>query len=615
MKVQSSKTLRRKALQALRPPDQVPLSEWIERHMTIPGEVSGTPGKVRLWSFQRGIADAISDPEIERVTVRKPVRVGYSTLLTGMILSYAINEPSPILMVLPTEDDCRDYVVSDLEPIADATKATKGKLSAGADANGRSTLTHRRFPGGFLKVKAARSPRNLRRHNARILAIDEEDGFDPLDEGDPITLSINRTLSFADRKIVRGSTPKGGAGSSIIAAYEESDRRVFRIGCPHCGHRFQPLWGNLKWPDGRPEDAELECPGCLKWISERLKAQLVEEGDWFATRPEVKGHAGFHLNILVALLPNARWGMLAKEWIAAQGDPEKLRPFIETYLAERWEEGGDLLDHEALYADRAPIGLGGHDEDGVVLSCPEDVLLLTCGVDVQGDRLEATIMGFAPPDEDDPVQMERIDVLAHHVIWGSPHDGVTWNELDELLATTWPHPLGGRIKIERTAVDSGDGNTTDPVYAYCWSKPNDRVMAIKGMGGTRPAIKASQDKIARKEVAGRGRMWIVGSDTCKAVLRDRVQKTPGSLRFSASLPPNWFEQFVSERPVWKRRGGRLLRVFEPLREHVPVEALDCSAYAYAARRVITHISTEGRRLALSETKKPRERTRWKGYGG
>lgn len=610
--VLSSSILRARALPALRPPERLPLSEWIERHMSIPQDVTATAGKVRLWPFQRGIAKAISDPEIERVTVRKPVRVGYSTLLTGAVLNYAINEPSPLLMVLPTEEDCRDYVVSDLEPIAAAARATRGLLDPGADPNGRSTLTHRRFPGGFLKVKAARSPRNLRRHNARILLIDEEDGFEPLDEGDPVTLAINRTMSFADRKIIRGSTPKGGEASSIIAAYEESDRRVFRLPCPECGQRFQPLWEHLKWPSGQPDLAELECPHCAATIPERRKAELVEAGDWFARNPEVIGHAGFHLNVLVSLLPNAKWGMLAREFLAAKDDPDKLRPFVETYLAERWEESSDRLDHEELCSRRIPIGLGSHDEDGVVLECPEDVLLLTCGVDVQGDRLEATILGFAPCEADAEVQIERIDVLAHHVIWGSPQDGITWNELDELLATSWEHPLGGRIRIDRTAVDSGDGNNTDAVYAYCWSKPNDRVMAIKGQGGGRPPIRAEQSKIKRRE-AGRGRHWIVGVDTVKSTIFNRLRMNDGAMRFSASLPAHWFEQLVSERRVWRRRGGRMMQVFEPVRDRAPVEALDCVVYAIAARHAVTTLNPEARRAALAGGGHDRPRKRWEAY--
>ena len=41
----------------------------------LPDGVSALPGPVRLWPFQREIADAIGDAEIGRVTLVKPVRV------------------------------------------------------------------------------------------------------------------------------------------------------------------------------------------------------------------------------------------------------------------------------------------------------------------------------------------------------------------------------------------------------------------------------------------------------------------------------------------------------------------------------------------------------------
>lgn len=189
---------RERALAVLRPPPRLPLSEWIESNLQLPEDVSALPGEVRLWEFQRGIADAISDPKIERVTLVKSVRVGLSTLLTATIGSYVANEPSPILLLLPTEADCRDYTVSDIEPIFDATPALSGLLSA--DEGGRNTLLSRRFPGGSLKIVAAKAPRNLRRHNVRVLLIDEADGMEPGPEGNPVVLAERRTMSFANAK-------------------------------------------------------------------------------------------------------------------------------------------------------------------------------------------------------------------------------------------------------------------------------------------------------------------------------------------------------------------------------------------------------------------------------
>jgi phage terminase large subunit GpA-like protein len=167
--------VRARALASLIPPPRLMLSTWIERELVLPEGVSALPGAVRLWPWQREIADAISDPEIERVTLVKGVRLGFTTLLTSAIGSYVANEPAPILALLPTDSDARDYMVSDVEPIFAGTPALHGVLGDDGDENGRNTLLHRRFPGGSLKAVAAKAPRNLRRHTARILLVDEAD--------------------------------------------------------------------------------------------------------------------------------------------------------------------------------------------------------------------------------------------------------------------------------------------------------------------------------------------------------------------------------------------------------------------------------------------------------
>ncbi len=61
------------------------LSEWVEANIVLPEGVSAQPGPVQLWPFQREIADAIGDPLIERVALVKPVRVGFTTLLTSAL--------------------------------------------------------------------------------------------------------------------------------------------------------------------------------------------------------------------------------------------------------------------------------------------------------------------------------------------------------------------------------------------------------------------------------------------------------------------------------------------------------------------------------------------------
>jgi hypothetical protein len=58
--------IRKSALSTLVPPPRLELSEWIEQSIRLPEGTSALPGPVRLWPWQREIADAIGDPAVER---------------------------------------------------------------------------------------------------------------------------------------------------------------------------------------------------------------------------------------------------------------------------------------------------------------------------------------------------------------------------------------------------------------------------------------------------------------------------------------------------------------------------------------------------------------------
>jgi phage terminase large subunit GpA-like protein len=530
----------------------------MEAHMRLPEGVSALPGRVTLWPYQRGIAEAISDPLVERVTIVKPVRVGFTTLLSGALASYVANEPSPILALLPTEADCRDYMVSDLEPIFEATPALRGLLAAEADDSGRSTLLSRRFPGGSLKVVAAKSPRNLRRHNVRVLLMDEVDAMEPSAEGSPITLAERRTLSFANRKIIMGSTPTLMDTSNVLRAYARSDQRVFEVPCPECGAFTEVLWRHIEWQPDRPDTAAFRCPHCEALVAERHKAAMVEAGQWRPSAPEVQGHAGFRLNALVSGLANASWAKLAAEFLAAKAHPDQLQSFVNTILAEGWREAAEEVNEAELAARRERFGLD---------ALPAEALILTAGVDVQRDRLEIVILGHG---------REGIFVLAQHVIWGSPHEDTTWQELDDFLRGTWKHPRGGSLRLDAVAIDAGDGETMDRVLNFCRPRFARRVVAIKGAAGDRPAIKASDTRGSR--------LFILGVDGLKATLAAHLSRGR-SVRFSDTLEARFFEEIAAERRLVRYKRGAPVRVWERIAGR-RAEALDCMIYALAVRGIV-----------------------------
>ena len=523
---------------------------------------------MRLYPYQKGMADAMSDPRCERVTIRKSARIGFTSLAVGMLGSHIANDPAPTLFVLPTEDDAKTFVKQNMEPTFEATPALAGALvSDKVGGRDRNTMLSKRFPGGSLKIVAAKAPRNLRGLNIRVLFLDEVDGMEVTAEGNPIRLAEMRTQQFDDRKIILGSTPVYAETSLILAEYEKSDKRIYEVPCPHCGDHHVIEWKDIRWPEGEPEKAAWFCPSCGTETDESHKASMVAKGRWRATAPDVKGHAGFRINSLVSPIANAAWGKLAVEFLAAKDSPADLQTFVNLNLGEGWKEHGEELDQDALAKKAEEFGLGGVEQQPF----PAEVLAITAGVDVQRDRLETTLVGW---NED-----KDAFILGHVVIYGLPEDPETWQELDDLLKTKWKHPLGGEIGIDAAAVDSGDGQTMEAVYRFCLPRIRRKVFPIKGEDGRRPWIEKTKNK-----KAANGWLFIVGSDGLKSHLHSRLTRSQ-TVRFSKDLPPVWFEQLAGERAVLRRVGGQTVRKWEPVfgRRN---EALDCVVYAFAIRELI-----------------------------
>lgn len=539
------------------------------------------PGKIRLYPFQKGIADAIGDPTYSQVSVLKSARIGYSTLLNGAIANFVVNDPSLILVYLPNDDMAKSFVTSDMEPTFDDSPVLKGVLSGDQVQGGgrnRTTMLMRQFTGGTLKILSAETPRSFRAHNARVVIMDEVDGMKPTTEGHPIPLARRRTAQFADYKIIVGSTPDEEETSYVCAEYAKSDQRVFEIRCIECDEFNEVQWKDIHWPEGEPHNAYWGCPSCGCAIEHKHKSTMVARGRWRITNPEIKGHAGFKINSLSSPLPNADWGILAEEFLAAKHDPNLLKPFVNTVLGEPWRSAGDRIDEAELQRSAEPFGLGGAGQG----SFPEEVLAVTAGIDMQDDRGEVTYVGWSEGGQQ--------FILDHDVVYGSYETNEFWIDIDAVIKQRWRHPLGGEIGIDAVAIDSSSGSHMQHVYDFVRPRLRRKVFAIKGDGGRRKFIERS--KTMKKDP-----LWIVGVDSIKDTLFNRVQHGK-VLRFSQDLPEVWFEQFTGEQAIIKMDRGR------PVRKWMPVpgrrnEALDCVVYATAVRELVT-VNWQIRRDQLAE---------------
>lgn len=576
-------------LAAFEPPPHLSFSDWAEKYVRLPERSSSDPGAFVPWKYQRGILDAIGDPLIERVTVIKSARGGYTKSLAAAVCAYSANAPCSIILLVPTDDDARGFAVDEIDPMFEESPTLAGLIPRGR-LDGRNTLTMKSvLGGGSIKILAARSPRNLRRHDAKVLFVDEADAMEVIkSEGDPIELAENRTIAHADRKIVIGSTPTEEGLSVVDKKYKESDQRVFEVPCPHCGVFFEILWEHLIWPTGKPQEAAVKCPSCSQMIEERYKAAIVERGEWRATAPEIKGHAGFRFNALISMFHNNAWGKLAERFVKAKrAGPADLQVFVNTVLGQVWRSTIDSVDEDQLMARAEPFSIRWDAETSKwIEQIPREVLYITAGVDVQGDRLEVTFIGWSKERE--------VYILGHEVIRGETNTTSTWDELDAMLKTQWKHPLGGRIGIEAAAVDAGDGNRTQYVYDFCANKFGRRIVAIKGVGGARPVLEASRSKKHGM------RFWNIAIDQVKTDLMTRAampEVGPGWIHFSDALDEEWFRQFTSERRKVEYVRGRPKIEWIRLKGRA-AEALDCTVYGFAISRII-RFDFAGREAALA----------------
>jgi len=578
----------------LTPPVSLKLADWAEANIVLPAGQSARPGVYRNWPYFAEILDSIGASKVEYVTLMKPSRVGFTKGLMIAIAATVSVEPCPIGLLVPVDEDARDYVTDELEPLFRATPSLRGLFVPGR-LEGRNTMTRKRFTtGATLKILSARAPRKLRRHDFKTLYCDEIDAMEITSEGDPLTIAEKRTFAHGDRKIVRGSTPTEEDVSLIERSYAESDQRIFELECPHCKAWFELLWPMIQWPTGQPEAACAFCPHCGAAIAESRKAELVERGRWRAQRPEVLNHRGYRLNALVSLLPNAAWGKLAEEFLRAKrGGPAELQVFTNLILGKPWKTSVGRLSAEVLAGRVEPIGME---------RIPEEIVLLTCGADVQDDRIEATLIGW--PLAGAPC------VLMHTAINGNTLQPETWANFDEFLRRRWPHPNGWDMKIDAAAIDSGGHEgRTQVVYDFAAPRLHRRVYAIRGVGGARPIWARAQ------RVKGTARLFIVGHDQVKTAVLELLaqepfdaegQANPHALRVSDEIPPDWFDQVTGEvrRVVYVR--NRPVIEFVPKRRGQRLEALDCLCYAWAVRHApaVRAIDIRARARRRPATDKP-----------
>lgn len=564
----------------LRPAPKETVSTWADNHRMLPQKTTAEPGKWRTsrTPYLKEIMDELSHMnKTKEVVFMKGAQVG-GTEAGNNFIGYVIDYmPSTMMVVWPGLPDVKKNSKLRIDPLLEETPRLKDKTQNLEKKDKKDTALFKGFKGGALILTGANSAAGLRSVPARFLFLDEIDEYpeDVEGQGDPIELVQVRTRTFSRRKILKVSTPTIKGKSKIEREFKASDQRYYHVPCPHCGKKQKLNFKNLQYETTTGEEHDLVtyaayfCEHCGEEIQEHHKTKMLAGGEWIAERPESK-IAGFHLNSLYSPLGWYSWKELAQDWVKAQGNPDKLVTFYNTALGETYEVKGDRPQEGLLYDRREQYPVG---------QVPKPCLFLTAAVDVQGDRLEVEVHGWARHKE-----RWSID---RHIIEGAPDEQQTWDDLEEYIGQTFPRVDGYEMAIKRVGIDSG--YATSKVYAFCRKFDSRRVSALKGQDDLAQVVgmaKAVDVKDNGKANRRGLKLFRVGVNMIKSEIFGDLKKLPpddltenyprGFIHFP-EYEMEYFKQLTAEKRIVERnKKGYNKIVWTKIRERN--ETLDLHVY-------------------------------------
>lgn len=569
----------------LAPPPRLSGSEWANKYHILASENSAEPGKYR-WQrapYQREILDVCTDREHNKVVLMMSARTGKTLALLNTIGYYAHQDPSPLMVLGPTNGYCEGFSKTSIEPLFYYSKELRDIINW-ETRDKSNTIKEKKFAGGSIYLTGAESPSGLRGRTIRVLLADEVDAFPDSsgDEGDPIALAEVRTTTFQHRsKIILASTPLIKDLSVIEREYEISDKRIYVCPCPKCGSKQKLIWENLNYSDGDPKYI---CFDCGYNIPENKKQWMLDNGEWIKTNPESKV-AGFHINALYS--PFQSWGSLVDEWKQCKNNVHLLQRFLNTRLGQTWDSSGDRIVTNDLmrrleeYSAQIPAGVG----------------VITAGVDVQQSpgRIEVSVWGWGADNES--------WLIDHQAFEGDVNRDDVWNQLKEfIIMQKYYLPNNIPLRLKSVAIDSGflASRVYDFVEEMGKAQTKVKVFTVKG----RDSYNKIVDDIPRKSKKYGAPLRLVGTDMAKDFLvglLNNAEAGPNYVHIPVVLPiprgmklpegeqrwltVEYLDQLTAERPKLEIKNGKRSRkwVLPPGKRN---EALDCWVYAYAALRVL-----------------------------
>ena len=576
------------ALRQLKPPEDLSVSEWASKYRVLTSSTSAMPGPWRndKTPYLKEIMDELRNYETEEIIFCKCTQVGGSECLINMLGYIIQQDPSPAMIVYPTDKLAESISENRIKPMLKSSPALKRLYR-----EFQSQKLELQFDGMYLTLAGSNSPSSLASKAIKYLFLDEVDKYPGAStkEADPISLARERTKTFANAKIYMTSTPTIRTGQ-IWKALENADiEKHYFVPCPHCGEYIELKFANIKWPDKRDDLSASEradqavyvCQECGSVITDAHKDKMLRYGHWRTVRESNAIHrkVGYWINTLYS--PFVRFSEIALKFMQTKDDPEEFQNFVNSWLAEPWEDTKLRTSADTVMERQTDLP---------EFQVPDWARMLTGGVDVQETSLYWTIRAWGNY------------ITSQNIAHGQAS---SWQDIERVMNLAYMKDTGEQMVVSLCLIDSG--YDSDSTYDFC-ANNSDWAMPVKG--SSHPMMSHFKlSKINRPDSRAYGmNLVLVDGGKYKDMIAARMKKNNGvgSWMVYNGCDEEYAEQVTAEHKVNAKAGSQTVQKWVLKRSHADNHFLDTEVYSMAAADILgvrsMHLAAEE-----EEVKKPSKR--------
>lgn len=575
-KIKTKNLFKRVIRNSLQKPEQLTVSEWAEKYRIL-DDSSALPGKWsnNLTPYLIEIMDSFNNPYIEHINFCKPSQVGGTETLINMLGFVISQNPSPTMIVYPSDDLAKDISKDKLKPAFNKSPVLKERFLENS-----SKELNLRFKGMNLYLRGAGSPSKLASKAIKYLLFDEIDKMEGASakEASPYNLALERTKTFRQtRKIYTCSTPT--LKSNYTWKFHESAEEVkhYFVPCPHCNEFIEIKWAQVKFEKGedknktiseRANTAKYVCQKCGCVIEDKQKPSMLRSGEWRTVKKRCVGKAksvSYWINSLYSIFIN--WSDAAEEFLKSKDDPEELQNFVNSWLGEPWEDTKLKTSAELVLKRQTEVKQ---------LTVPGWAKMLTGGVDVQETSLYWTIRAWGD------------NITSQNIAHGQ---AFSFAEIENVMNLQYVREDNIKMVVALVLIDSGD--QTDMVYDFC-ANNSDWAIPCKGVDDSLNHYRISKVNKATSSAYGM-QLVLVDGGKYKDMIAARLHKQngagSGSWMVYKDCDQDYAEQVTAEHKVIdknskKSRQGQKKQVWKQKTSHADNHYLDTEVYCFAAADIM-----------------------------